>query len=361
MSEREFRPGRDDEAVLALRARVWGAAHPHCRPAFYSWLFGQAPAGTGGGIISEMDGRVVGFAGICPREARIGSTRLKVSHGLDFMVDPDLGGMLSGRVGLRTLKRHVILARKLGCDINLNFPNDNSHRMLTSDRLEYAPVFSSRLHVRPLGAIRLESGAGLGSATRVLAMTGGRAAALGATMRAALSRPANVHIEPLQRFDERFDGFWEQLARGDALYFTRDARALNWRYAEHPLNEYTILAATAAGRLLGYAVATRREVMGIDALLICDLCVQSGMRGIHEALIGALVEGARRKKAGAVVAQSTSGDPLGRALARCGFLQVPQRLNPKPFRMVAMAYTGSGQAALSPQRWAFRWGDTDVV
>ena len=361
MPEREFRPGQDDAAVLSLRARVWGADHPHCIPAFYEWLFGRAPAGPGAGIVSEIDGRVVGFAGICRREARHGHVQLKVAHGLDFMVDPTLGKMLSGRVGLRVLLKHIGLAKRLGNDLNINFPNDNSHRMLISERIGYAPVFSARLLVRPLGPLRPERGAAITPARRALAILGGCAAAGAGAARAALARPAAARIERLERFDARFDEFWERLAADGRLHFARDARTLNWRYAEHPLHSYEILAASEGGRILGYVVAARREVLGIDAVLICDLCVLPGRSGIHAALLGPLVGRARRQGAAALVAQCAEGDPLGRALARCGFFHVPARLNPKPFRMVGMAFGGGTSAALAPSSWAFRWGDTDVV
>ena len=363
MPERPYVPGPDDAAVLALRAKVWGADHPHGSAAFFKWLFRDKPNGPGGGIISHKDGQVLGFAGYCRRSAAIGSTRLRIAHELEFMVDPDISGILSGRVGMRVVSGIAKLVRELGYDSSLNFPNDNSHRMLTSKLSRYEPVFSPDLFVRPLPGYTVSAEEYPSALKRLVMTIGGRAAASYSRIRAAGTAPGSG-IEPITMFDERFDDFWGRLQRDGRLRFMRDAKTLNWRYVGHPVYHYSILAAASGGEISGYIVTSPRDVMGTRARLICDFAVAPDgpdTTRLRQSLLGAAIDEARASGAAAIVTECTQKDPVRGALARCGFLAIPPKLNPKPFRMVAKQFTDRGAATLHGDAWSFSWGDMDVV
>ena len=351
MSERVYVPGQDDELLLALRADVWGADHPHTCAAFYKWLFQDTPGRAGSGFVYLREGEAIGFAGIAARQARMGDARLSIAHGLDFMVSPNLTGVLSGRVGVKVLNRHARLGGELGNDLTLNYPNDNSHRMLISKQVRYAPVFSPTLFVRTLGPVSFPD-AGLAKALGGSAA--GIAAALYGTVRSA-GAARGIDVAEIEEFDARFDAHWERLCQDGMLRFQRDAETLNWRY------DYTIFAAQAADGILGYVVVSEREVSGTQALLICDLAVAGDDGAVGAALLAKVAAHARAQGLALIATQALPGTSLQTMLAKAGYLAVPDRLNPKPFRMIAMAYTEAGKPALDPANWAFTWGDMDVV
>ncbi|WP_322867285.1 hypothetical protein U5922_014535 [Aquicoccus sp. G2-2] len=354
MADRVFVPGQDDAAVLDLRARVWGADHPHNDPAFFKWLFRDSPSGSGTGIVFEKDGRLIGFAGICARDAEMGDQMIRISHGLDFMVDPAVSGVLSGRVGVKVLQRHVEEASEKGFDVNLNYPNANSHRMLLSKRVKYDPVFTPDLFIRPLA-----------SAFRGPGLSVARRAALGAGAIYARLRSIGIKssaaIFEIDTFDSRFDALWPRIKADGLLRFRRDAATLTWRFRQNPIYRYRILAAARNGRLDGFIVTSRREIFGLPTELICDLAVANDARGTATELIHAATKRAQRDGNALLGAQANIFDQVCTSLARCGFIRVPQRFNPKPFRMIATANTENGKLAMQGNNWAFAWGDMDVV
>lgn len=355
MECRLYIPGTDDLAVLRLRAKVWGADHPHTSAAFYEWLFRQTPDGPGTGIVSERDGAVVGFAGITRRSGRLGDAHLGFSHGLEFMVDPDLGGMLSGRVGAQVLKAHAILAKDEGLDFNLNYPNDSSNRMLVSNRIGYTPVLRPDLHVCATGPLHAQGGV-----ARKLAygMAGGMAA-IYARLR-GLGK-GSTGVEVVSAFDARFDDHWDRLCRDGRLRFTRDAQTLTWRYRQNPLHDYTVLAVPSSDGIAGYAVVAARTILGTEAMVICDLQAADSTAKTLGTLLQAIRSTAKTAKTPLIVSQAISQGAEAQALRSAGFVRIPQRFNPKPFRMVLTSYTDLGHKALLPDNWAFAWGDMDVV
>jgi len=360
MSERVFIPGEDDEAVLLLRAKVWGADHRFTNAAYYKWLFHDTPDGPGAGIVSEKDGKVIGFAGLSHRKGQSGNNPIRIAHGLDFMVDPGLPGMLSGRVAIRVVHAHLKLVVARGFDCSLNYPNNNSHRMLVSKRAQFETVFEPDLYVRPLSAIRLSPDETPNAGKRAAVRLG---AAFGAAYSGIRSIGASrdMQIDILDGFDERFDRLWPRLQADGKLRFTRDARTLNWRYFDHPVASYKVFAAIRNGDVEGYIVTCAREILGADARLICDFMVAGQQRDVQEALLSTAIDAARREGAELVATQMISHDGAMPALKRLGFVRVPARFNPKAFRMAAVRCSEKDDVIMQGANWSFRWGDMDVV
>ena len=356
MALREFMPGEDNDAVLDLRARVWGADHPHTHPEFFRWLFEKTPDGPGSGILAERDGQVIGFAGISRRSGRVGDTPIRISHGLEFMVDPDIGGMLSGRVGVQVLNRHIDHARKLGFDCNLNYPNDKSNRMLTSKRVQYTPVLHPVICLRPLGPVKTDPGFAKGLAYAALGM----AATVYSDLKSRGQGRA-VEVETISDFDARFDDHWDRLCKDGKMRFSRDAATLNWRYNQNPMHDYTVLAARDGDAIKGFVVLTERDILGTNASVICDLCVADDVPEVQLGLLHAATRAARASGSSLIGTQAIVNSSVARALKRGGFFQIPQMFNPKPFRMLLIANTELGQQTLKGDIWSFAWGDMDVI
>lgn len=357
MAHRIYEIGKDEAAVLDLRAKVWGVDHPHTSAAFYKWLFEDTPDGAGSGIVVEHNGRIIGFAGLANRRAQIGEALVKVSHGLDFMVDPALSGMLAGRTGIRIIKEHTALTREMGFDLTLNYPNDNSYRMLVANPVKFTPVFVPDLFVCALRPVSIKEG---GLAKR---MAFGVASGIGALYGAgrSLGTGRKIDIEPVTFFDERFDDHWNEMVKDGQLRFFRDAKTLTWRYSKNPLYSYHIISAVQGGRIIGYAVASKRELFGIETLLICDLAVANHDPRTEGALLDGIKQIAKGQGAGLVLTQALRDSQLAGCLGRGGFVIVPPRFNPKTFRMVNIANTDLGKRANDPAAWAFSWGDMDVI
>jgi len=359
-----FRPGADDAAVLALRAAVWGADHPHADPAFLGWLLGpDNPAGPGGGVIVRRGGRAVGFAGLCPRLARLDGRDVRIAHGLEYMVDPALGGGLAGRLALRVAAGWAAAAREQGFAFGINYPNENSRRILTSARLGWRPTLSPRLMARALsgfGAMEQPTGA----LVRLAARLGLSLAALAQGGRAALARRpgagAALTLDPAAPRDARMiDALWRRVADMRRVGLRRDAAALGWRYAAHPLRRYAILGWAVEDNLKALIVTTERALHGLRCLMIVDALIDPSAPEAVRALIAGAAAGAARGGGALALAEAAPGCDLARALAAAGFVATPRRLDPKPFMLVTLPLGEA--AAFAPADWRFAWGDMDVA
>ncbi|MCW6511338.1 hypothetical protein [Lichenifustis flavocetrariae] len=351
-----YRPGLDDAEVLDLRARVWGADHPHTTMAFLSWLFQKNPAGPGSGILLRRHGALIGFAGLSPRSAIKDGRTFKVAHGLDFMVDPAATKGLSGAYAIKVADAWAKLASADRYAFGVNFPNANSYRLLTSARLGWRRVLAPRLLVRPLPGLRLTEGL----PTRIppgLAAIGGDIAARALGLYAALARGGEKPARLVTDFDWLRGGGSDK-TRGIA--FLREPATLNWRYREHPAYRYRIFAHDGDTGSASGLVTSPRTLFGVESSLIVDL-VGEEQPDACLALVSSAVADAKTQGASIVGALACAGGLLDRVLKRLGFIPVPERFNPKPFYMVAHPLAASTDAAFAGAEWRFAWGDTDVV
>ena len=356
-----YDPLRHEAAVLALRANVWGATHPHTNAEFYRWLFRDTPDGKGSGIMAfNAADQLVGFAGISCRSGQYAGQAIKICHGLEFMVDPAVPKMRSGKLAGQILTAHRNLAGELGYDCAVNYPNSNSFRMIVSRFGGYDLVFEPELIIRPLwnwSVPKEETGNAL---KRVTLTFGGKAASVYSSLRAAACK-SPVEIRAVPRFDADFDRFWQRLTLDGRLHSTRDSRMLNWRYVDHPLYRYERLAAYRDGEVVGFIVVSPRQIMAVPALLVCDFAIPHDDPNVAEALVMAAVRLARAQKIGVIASQIVQSDRRRAMLLRCGFIPVPRRQNPKQFRLVARTFTPVGAPVNNAENWSFGWGDMDVV
>jgi hypothetical protein len=66
-------------------------------------------------------------------------------------------------------------------------------------------------------------------------------------------------VERVERFDARWDAFFDSVAPAHGMLVERDARYLDWRYARCPDAPYVTFAAWRRGRLAGWATFRRRD------------------------------------------------------------------------------------------------------
>jgi Acetyltransferase (GNAT) domain len=362
-----WRPGTLDDELLALRAGVWGAEHPHTSPAFFSWMFGAAnPAGKGSGVVLRRGERVLGFMGLCPRRVRFHGRDVTAAHCLDYMVDREIGPGASARYALRLAQAWAKVARAEGHAFGIGFPNQNSYRIVTSDRIGWRDILRPRLMVRPLRGGRLGRvlGGGAGGLARRLGLSlGGAALDLAAGLRRR--PPGEVRTlapsgEASAEADARaIDALWQRRRDDAPASIVRDAAALRWRYREHPFRRYEILGWQAGDGLSALIVTTRRDLEGLPALLIVDAVADPAAPSAARALIAAALRRAAGEGDRLAAAEAQPGSPLARALAQAGFLTVPRRFDPKPFTLVGLPLDTPMEQLAGP--WQFAWGDMDVV
>ena len=359
MEYRPYIPGHDDEAVLDLRAAVWGAEHPHNNPKFLRWLLAENPAGAGSGILMEDRGKLLGFAAILPRRVEIGGVVRTAAQCVDYMVDP---GARATAGTFRIMAEWQRLARGLGFEFGIGFPNANSYRVVTSRKLGWNDACRPDLMLRPFSGVAPSRSVAPKVPHGLIRLVTGVAGKV-CTMRAAWALHARPEGRPFQidRFDVRFDRLWQQTLAGLGSGIRRDATYLNWRYVHHPAYTYLRVGWESDGELLGYAIATVREVQGMRCVLLVDLAARVAARNVAEALLEQIALYGIGQGSELLLALAIDRSPAKTALQRAGLVTIPRRINPKPFVMTAHDLGSGCDLGTITSHWQFTWGDMDVV
>jgi len=360
MEYRTFVPGADDAAVLKLRANVWGAENPQTMPEFLHWLLGGTPAGAGSGVMMLDSQEVVGFAGLLPRRVEIESESLAVAQCVDYMVQTKA----RSRAGsFRIMSIWTRLARDLGFAFGMGFPNASSHKIVTRSKLGWREAFWPALMVRPLSGAAVPGFlAHWGSASLLRYGTGVVAKLANARAGWSLRRKPRGEAFLIDHFDSRFDHLWQRVRAGSFSGIRRDAAYLNWRFVRQPTYSYLRIGWESSGEVLGYAIASPREVLGVPSMLLVDLlAAPDAASHVAAALLEEVVHRAEAQGNHLLQALTVNGSPMEAVLRRTGFVTVPPRFNPKPFVMTVHDLGASSNLPAFWADWHFSWGDMDVV
>jgi len=210
---RPYRPG-DEARILELFRRVFRVERSldHWR-----WKFEENPAGRCMRLAETPSGELVGqYAGLPVRMAW-GEKTLVFTQIIDVMVDPHF------RLGLKRPGLFSALATRYIADYGGLGKVSGGYGFPTPEALRIGQRVAGYIPVRPVVSL-----------VRVL----GRADGGRLPWSAGLFR-----IEEVDRFGSEIDRLWEQVRSGLPVAIVRDARYLNWRYADCPDVRYRMLAA----------------------------------------------------------------------------------------------------------------------
>ncbi len=237
-----YRPG-DEEEILALFRRVFQEERTAKR---WQWENLENPAGASLFALLKEGDRVLGH--LCLQAARLSVEGREVTAGqrINFMLDP-----ACRRRGFypQLFAKVVEQAKARGWALTLGFPNAPALKALQkihpAAAVAQVPRFVKFFRGRALAARRIHQPILAGAAGRVLD---------GLLWLQDRRRQAfDDSVIPLERFDERFDRLWQQVAPSLPVATVRDQQHLNWRYIDAPL-DYRVLAFVAGEELLGYIV-----------------------------------------------------------------------------------------------------------
>lgn len=357
-----YEPGRDDDDLLALRGRVWGADHPLTDRSYFEWLYQANPLGRGSGTVLRRDGKMIGFAGLLLRRITLDGEAVPAGQVVDYMVDTEARGGMAGAYGLRVINGWVELARSRGLRFGMGFPNANSQRLVTSPRGNWRVAYSPVLMLRPFARLSLPAGKVGGLPAPLAAAVLAGLAAASRLSQVARTAAAPGRAASVDRFGPAFGALCAESCGSGVSRILRDVDMLNWRYADHPVYRYDTIAWEIEGKPAGFAVTLRRAVFGVDATLLVELAVLRDRPGVAFSLLAEVNRRARAEGSALVATLAIAGSQRFATLARFGFLPVPRRLDPKPF---VMTVHDLGMADVAPRlaaaRWDFDWADMDVV
>jgi len=268
---RPFRPG-DEEGILATFNAVFGENDPAFVPrtrAEWDWAFARNPAGQRIWV-AECEGVIAAQCAALPYRVLVDGKPASFTQGVDSMVHPE------HRKGLRRPGLYVETAYPFfrqfggqGADLlHYGWPVEPAWR-IGRTFLGYEIVRTQIIHVRELepGARELPRG-----------------------------------VERLKRFDADVHALYLRCQAQWGASVIRDARYLNWRFADHPRFRYQLFAVRgAAGELVACAIYRRADRPYPGSGLIMDWLVPEDELEAGELLREAVLAQARADGARALL------------------------------------------------------------
>lgn len=308
----------DLEEYAAFQRRAYrdllarrGASDAHMSPEYYRWKY-HPPDGVAR-IARVVDNGVTrSSSAMLPLRLTVNGRLLTGWHALDVGTVPEARGRGLFLATLRSLVESVPAG-----DVFFAFPNEGS--IPSFRKLGCIENTILTTWVAPLVFLTGASGDGL----------------------------ARIH-----RFDPEHDTIAGHLDRVRPCV-DRRSDYLNWRYVDHPINDYAAFVAGDRGSD-GLCVVRRAHAMGRDLALVMELTGPT--EAAQRALLAHAAFWARSEGLGTMALMSTTLS-LATALRKL-LAPVPSFLLPK--RQVLVVRSGAEDAPSSATRWSLSTGDWDV-
>ena len=308
---------------------------------------------------SDDDQELAGQYSLCSLPMKLNNQEIVGSFSLDTMVHPAFRGQ--GMFTELAIDLYNRIAED-GIPLVYGFPNVQSHHGFSKylgwkDLVKSIPIF-----VRPLNFSKILE------LVLHLDFIMGLLSPLAQFGYDVLRRPKGNHYKhysviPLSKFDERFDILWQEACDIAPILVRRDRNYLKWRYASHPIHEYSILAIEDGDMLIGYSILRIKELAGLQAGYIVDLLVHPDAKYAQDALLEATVRLAQAERCDLISCLMLEHIPYVDALKRRGFTRVPDRIMPQKMYLGARN-NGSGfpdEFIHNSKNWYITWGDHDRI
>jgi hypothetical protein len=328
-----FRQG-DEVDILAMNLAEYGPRDIMTTSEAFHWRFAENPAGPAQITTArdKVSGKLIGFTWTIPIRMRLYGKDYLAALTANQLIQPEYRATLAYAQMSRSRMK---LLRQQGIPFRYNFPTKAI--FASAGSVEKMSSFVMPLLVYPLDPTRL---AQMRFSRRWLALLFGLGAKAVIPMlfagRLALKKSDPLIIEQLDRFDERFDVFWERIKDKYAIMTVRDQAFLTWRFAPVAGHMYHILAAMTGDELVGYTVVRiTDEIRGIPSGLIMDLLLDPGPLGDYAgrwllAEAGGYFQTEKVWIAGALALPNTSEYSV---LRMAGYRSIPDRWMPRLFRV----------------------------
>jgi hypothetical protein len=297
------------QALAAWREGGLGASQaPETAQQRYDWFYLHNPQGRAQlNLLFTPEASLAGSLGIGCREFHIGARQAHAGVLIDFVVSPRHRSALPALTLQRKGREYALQSM----DLVYGLPNPNAlgicKRLATHVWLEFerlARVLRYCSYIERLMPKLLAAPAAL------------IVDALDLLRIHARLLSSNARGEWVTGFDESFDTLWVELDKSDLCIGTRSRQFLQWRFREHPSNNYQIFAVRrkSDASLRMYFIVHRS-----GAVLSVDDCLGVGSDQELEHGVLLLCLAARRLGATSLDIHIAGATPLHRALLRTNF------------------------------------------
>ena len=328
---------------------------------YYEWKILRNPFQRGSIYLERKDGIVAGSTTLTPKKLFVQGLGVQAAEIGDTFTHPEYRRQGIFSRGVRACTQYAV---SHGIEVIYGTPNTQSLPGYQS-KLGYPPcpfislsyMTKNRRHLRALvrSLAKLTLGRRLGppdvSPSVILRQAFSNRAASGPRV-ARGAEPFD--IAAVDAFVDDIDGLW---GKPRYIFCTiRDKTYLNWRYFDHP-DDYHVVVAKEAGRLLGYVVTKVSNDGRIGT--ICDFITFDDRLDVFHALIDEAEKSLEKAGVHLIQLRCAAGSPYHEALLERGYYD-----HGSLGRQQVIVYSGSdhGRTLLATRApWHFTLSDSDNI
>jgi len=291
----------DYSAIASLLDRILGKIQFEKRLKLWQWRNDANPARTPeipDFLVVEKDGHIIGVHGLTPMLVKAGDRQFHAACSCDFAVDPTARSV-GMKLKLKTLEKEI---SPLPISTSANEPANKVTLALGGKELSTG----RRKLICPLKASGFVKKAAIkkfGLRGKVIPglcfITVGKpldwVLALICRLKSFPKVP-DSRILDIDRFDQRFDRFYEKISRHHPIMTVRDSSYLNWRYTDYPFEGVQSFAMLRDDEPLGFAVIHNTvDEHGLRFIAVLELLVPIGEKAVFENLLGEIFRRAEKE------------------------------------------------------------------
>jgi len=322
------------------------------------WKYRKNPAGSALSAVAEKDGRVIGQTGAIPSRFFVDGDEIVASQEVDGCLDKKHGKF-------DTLYRLILLRRKINKEnairfaylFSLDISSKIAQKALKgSIRVCSTPWLVNVLDVEPILHKRFP----LKGISRLLSPIVNRTLRILHPIGRAI--PEGTRMKRVERFDGRFDSFWNRIKGDYPIMVVRDSSYLNWRYADVPHRDYTVfsLENAATTEILGFIVLGQEEKDFTVGQILDIVTPRTGHEAVTRALVGQALKDFVEKRTALACCMMLPHCHVFPELRRFGFRKREKEGMDLVFGNTDEKNPGiQPELARNPQNWFVCTGDSD--
>lgn len=347
----------DINSILALNKSEYGPTDILATPTDFVWRHDQNPAGQSLVPVIRNDAKqVIGCIWIVPLKLRIKGCDYLAATGTNLLIHSEHRNTF---VYTKLLRQFQRILKKQSFPLHFSFISEEAYRQHQQRSPQTA--WTVPLLVKPLNfSLMAQAYWGSSWQDRFIKPVDHLVSIFFSQSRCR-SVEESVNVRSVEQFDSTFDTFWGDLQDKYQLMLIRDQAFLAWRFTDTARRQYRILVAETKSKMLGYIVLRCTTIRGVNTGLVLDFLVTDDALGVKAgACLLAQAETYFRDQQMAVsLGLMASFAAEHRLLRRAGYINLPSKLSPRPFRFAFFVHddTQSGLNSLSEQDWFITFAD----
>jgi len=324
---------------------------------YWEWKYFKNPAGQAFSILALINGKIVGQLGAIPARFSVRGREVIGAQEVDAAI-------LEDHRRFDVFLKMIALEKQLYLDNNVDFifgfSNDLTteigQALLQKKRVGPIPRLVKILDIGPLLRQRFS----MNALPRILSPVGN--IMLRIIHPEKITIPEGMQIEPINRFDGRFDTFWNRIKEDYPVMMVRDSTYLNWRYVDVPHANYEIycLKKIESNEIMGFMVLGEEQNDYLTGQIFDIVTPRDVDDTVTSCLLRFALERFHQKKAAKAICWMFSHCHVYPELTKIGF--IPRKRKGRDFLFQSINLQ---DPAISPEllenreNWYVTKGDSD--